>query len=436
MNTDDTRFGENAEAPSSPDTWPTAPPPDAPLPDAPLPLCDYTGVDDVPCEEPAKVRRFSGAAVIAAAGAGSIAGGVLVAAALVWTLGLVPGTDAPLSESEERAPKRDTVQQVSIDASGPVSSVVAVAAKLTPSVVNVTVERRVVNGYTGETGFREAGNGSGVIIRADGYILTNNHVVEGADRVLVKIGVEDVVAEVVGADPSTDLAVIKVDRSGLTPAEFGDSTNLQVGEPVVAVGSPFGLERSVTSGIVSALGRSNFSAESGSIATYTNLIQTDAAINPGNSGGALADEEGRVIGINTLIEATVGQSAGIGFAIPIDFARTVADQLISTGRATHPFMGVSSASVDRAIAQQYDLPVESGALVQVVQPLSPAEKAGIRRGDIIVRIEDTEITGAEDVFVNVRAHKVGDTISVEVVRGEERKTFQITLASDAERPRR
>lgn len=397
------------------------------VPEGPLPVCDYTETDQGPCEEPATVRRYSGAAVAVAAAAGGVAGGVVVAAALVWALGLAPG-GTPLVRFERPA---GTAVPVSIETSGPVPSVVAVAAKVTPSVVNIIVERGRLDPFTGRTEFHEVGNGSGVVIREDGYVLTNNHVVEGADRVKVKIGVDDVDAEVVGRDPSTDLAVLKVERDDLLPAEFGESAKLQVGQPVVAVGSPFGLERSVTAGIISALGRSSFSEDAGGIATYTNLIQTDAAINPGNSGGALADEQGRVIGINTLIQARVAQSAGIGFAIPIDFARNVADQLIETGRATHPFMGVSTVSVDANLARQFGLPVTSGALVQLVTPGSPAEEGGIERGDIIVRIADRGIEGVEDVFGAVRAHAVGETVEVEVVRGERRRTLEVTLGSDA-----
>ncbi len=306
----------------------------------------------------------------------------------------------------------------------------AVAQKVTPSVVNVAIEQTVWDPFTGQTAKRPVGNGSGVIIRSDGYILTNAHVVEGADALVVTVGVDDLPARIVGVDPSTDLAVIKVDRTGLPAAELGDSASLRVGQPVVAIGSPFGLEKTVTSGIISALGRTSFAESASGLTAYTSLIQTDAAINPGNSGGALCDAEGRVIGINTLIKSTSGSSAGIGFAIPIDFAKGIATELIATGRATHPYMGVSTATIDGIIAKRYGLPVESGVLVQGVVKGSPAEAAGIRAGDIIVAMDGQRIRSVEDVFAAVRSHKVGDRMTVELVRGEERMTVTVTLGAD------
>ena len=212
----------------------------------------------------------------------------------------------------------------------------AVAKKVVPSVVSVTIQQPVTD-FSGNQSYRKVGTGSGVIIRADGYILTNNHVVEGAERVIVTVGLEDKVATVVGTDPSTDLAVLKIEGSGYPAVEAGSSKALQVGQFVMAVGSPFGLEKTVTSGIVSALQRSEQAQgqTANDITTYTNLIQTDAAINPGNSGGALVDGQGKLVGINSLIQSPSGgvgaaQSAGIGFAIPVDFAIDIANQLIET----------------------------------------------------------------------------------------------------------
>ena len=272
----------------------------------------------------------------------------------------------------------------------------AVAKKVVPSVVSVTIQQAVVD-FSREPGvIAEAGTGSGVLIRSDGHILTNNHVVEGADRIVVTVGLEDKVATVVGTDPSTDLAVLKIEGSGYPAAEAGSSKDLQVGQFVMAVGSPFGLEKTVTSGIISALQRSEQAQGQtpNDITTYTNLIQTDAAINPGNSGGALVDGQGRLVGINSLIQSPSGgvgaaQSAGIGFAIPVDFAIDIANQLISTGKATHSYVGISTETVDENLAAQYGLPVKSGALVRFVAPSGPAEQAGIKRSDIIVKIGDT-----------------------------------------------
>jgi S1-C subfamily serine protease len=313
----------------------------------------------------------------------------------------------------------------------------AVALKASPSVVSVAVEQEAVDILSGRTVRRAIGNGSGVIIRSDGYILTNDHVIADADALTVAIGVDELPAQVVGRDPSSDLAVIKVDRTGLPAIEIGSSADLRVGQPVVAIGSPFGLDQSVTSGIISALGRTSLreSAEA-QITAYTSLIQTDAAINPGNSGGALTDAQGRLIGINTLIQTGsqyAPQSAGVGFAIPVDYAMQIAEELIATGTARHPYLGISSLTVSPAIAERYGLPVDAGVLVDAVQPGSPAEAAGIKAGDIIVGIGGTRITSVEDVFLAIRSHRVGDVVSVEIVRGAERLTLEATLGSDTRR---
>ncbi|HEX9092702.1 MAG TPA: trypsin-like peptidase domain-containing protein [Coriobacteriia bacterium] len=307
----------------------------------------------------------------------------------------------------------------------------AVATKVTPSVVNVAVAQSGLDPYSGTLATRIVGNGSGVIIRADGYILTNNHVVEGADRLVITIGGNDLVAKVVGTDPQTDLAVIKVDRTGLPAAEIGASSKLSVGETVVAVGSPFGLDRTVTSGIVSALHRSNISQGS-DVAAYTNLIQTDASINPGNSGGALADLNGRVVGINTLIQTGgAQQSAGIGFAIPIDFAMRVADQLIRTGKAEHPYMGLSMAGVDSTVAQQLGQPDLRGVLLQSVVAGSPADKGGLKTGDVITSIGGDPVANVDDAFAAIRSRKIGDVVDVSLVRDKATLAVKVTLGSDA-----
>jgi putative serine protease PepD len=309
----------------------------------------------------------------------------------------------------------------------PAQPIEAVAAKLVPSVVNIVIDLPSRFGTASAVG-------SGVIIRSDGYILTNNHVVEGASKIVVRLGTTDYTATVVGTDPSSDLAVVKIAKTGLTSATLGSSAGLQVGEGVVAVGSPFGLDKTVTSGIVSALHRTNLTQDQSGVTAYTNLIQTDAPINPGNSGGALADLSGAVVGINTLILSPSGQlgtsqSAGIGFAIPIDFAKNIADQLIAGKKITHPFMGVSTATVDQASAQSFSLPVTSGALVQQVTAGSPAATAGIRVGDIIVRIDQTTIATSEDVFTAVRSAAVGQKIAVQVVRGSQHLTLSVTLGA-------
>ena len=400
----------------------------------PLPVCDYTGDDGEPCEEPAVQRRWSSTAIIIAAAFSAVAGGLLTAAIMSWATGLVPGVQ-PLLQNVAEAPERLT--PITISPSQDAETAIAVAAKATPAVVNVGVETIGRDPFTGQ--FRQgSGNGSGVMIRDDGHIITNYHVIEGAERIVVTVGVEDKEAEVVGTDPQTDLAVLKVDGTDYPTAQIGTSEGLEVGQFVMAVGSPFGLEKTVTSGIISALQRSQLVQGAQDLTTYTNLIQTDAAINPGNSGGALVNAEGELIGINTLIESPSGavgapQSAGIGFAIPIDLAMNVAEQLIEKGSADHPYLGVSTETIDEVTAQQFALPVESGAIVRFVQPGSPAEVAGVEVGDIIVTIDGRRIEGVEDVFAAIRANDVGTEIEVVVVRGDAERTLSAQLGTDAER---
>ena len=355
----------------------------------------------------------------------------------MWALGLLPGA-RPLSPSAGIG-SAAKAQNITISPSNTsVDIAEAVASKAVPSVVNVTIEQAQTDPFTGKTAYGAVGNASGVIIRPDGYIVTNNHVVSGADRILVTVGVENKVAKIMGVDPTTDLAVIKIDSTGLPAITIGSSKDLQVGQWVMAVGSPFGLEKTVTSGIISALQRSEQAQgqSANDITTYTNLIQTDAAINPGNSGGALVDERGRLVGLNSLIQSPSGgvgaaQSAGIGFAIPVDFVIDIANQLIKSGKATHPFLGVSTQTVDEALAVQYLLPVKSGALVAFVQPGGPAAVAGIKRGDIIVKIGATTIGNVEDVFAATRLHQIGDRVAVQLVRADTTLTVNVTLGSDA-----
>ena len=357
-------------------------------------------------------------------------GGLLLAALLGGLIGAAAiGVALPVIVGSVKTPAAPVATPASVitTLAMPTQPIEAVAAKVVPSVVNIAVDIRDAFGTSSAVG-------SGVIIRADGYILTNNHVVENASKIVVSLGTTDFTATVVGTDPASDLAVIKIDKTGLPAAVIGDSSSLQVGEGVIAVGSPFGLDKTVTSGIVSALHRTNLASGQSGVTSYTNLIQTDAPINPGNSGGALADFSGAVVGINTLILSPAGQlgtsqSAGIGFAIPIDFAKSIADQLIAGKKITHPFLGVSAATVTPQIAQFYSLPVSSGALVQQVTSGSPAETAGIKVGDIIVSIDGQAISTSEDVFAAVRGAKVGQQVQVEVVRGSRHITIQVTLGS-------
>jgi putative serine protease PepD len=265
--------------------------------------------------------------------------------------------------------------------------------------------------------------GSGFVIDTEGHVLTNSHVVDGAESIQVKLGSSDAThsAEVVGADSATDLALLKVDASAdqLHPLALGDSSKVQVGDPVVAIGNPFGLDRTVTSGIVSALQR-QIQAPNGF--AISNVIQTDAAINPGSSGGPLIDSSGSVVGINSQIETGGGGrgNVGIGFAVPIDTARDVVEQLKNDGTVEHAFLGISGATIDQTV------------IVREAVAGGPAAKAGIQNGDIIVEADGEKVSSMDEVINAVNAAKPGDELDLTVLRGGNEKTFTVTLGN---RPR-
>ena len=268
----------------------------------------------------------------------------------------------------------------------------------------------------------QQGLGSGVVITADGYILTNNHVVEGADDVRVSLGESNkrYEAKIVGRDPGTDIAVLKIDTTGLTPATFGDSEQLEVGDVVLAIGNPFGVGQSVSRGIVSALGRGM------GMGVFEDFIQTDAAINPGNSGGALLDTDGRLIGINSAILSRSGGFAGVGFAIPANLARSVAEQLAATGKVERGFLGVRPQPLDEALTAQFG--TEKGALLAEVTEGSPAEKAGLKAGDVIVKINATEIRDARHLLLTVSQIAPGTEVNIGYLRDGKPATATTTLA--------
>ena len=305
-------------------------------------------------------------------------------------------------------------------------SVASIAKETLPVVVSIDVT--TPNG---------SGTGSGVIVKSNGYIVTNNHVVGDASTISVTLADgQNTEATLVGTDPDTDLAVVKVNTTGLPVAALGRSSNLQVGDPVVAIGSPLGLKGTVTSGIISALNRSvDVPAEipGERSVVLVNAIQTDAAINPGNSGGALVDRAGRVIGINSAIASLgsglggQGGSIGVGFAIPVDEARAVAEEIIRTGHATHPFLGISGDDITPQTAQRFNLTTKQGALVLDVTAGGPADKAGIRARDIIVELAGAPITGMGDLIAAIRTHRIGETVSVTYVRDGARHTVKATL---------
>ncbi|MGN0034390.1 MAG: S1C family serine protease [Coriobacteriales bacterium] len=312
----------------------------------------------------------------------------------------------------------------------------AVAAKVLPSVVSVNVytQSSSMNPFQGASSSSEtqSGLGSGVILTSDGYILTNNHVVEGASSVTAKIDDQEYAATVVGTDSSSDLAVIKIDATGLTPIEVGSSSDLVVGQWVMAAGSPYGLEKSVSTGIISALYRSTSMQSSTGLSIYANMIQTDAAVNPGNSGGALVDENGKLIGINTLIESNSGSNAGIAFAIPVDYAMKIADQLKNGETVQHAYLGVSLATVNSSNAQSAGLSVSQGAYVADVQSGTPAASAGLQRGDVITKINGTTVATASEAIIQVRSCSPGDTVEIEYVRGNSTQTTQATLTGSTD----
>jgi S1-C subfamily serine protease len=288
---------------------------------------------------------------------------------------------------------------------------------------------------------RSVATGSGFLIDGDGHILTNAHVVEGAKQVDVQLGDGDTqTAQIVGTDPSSDIALLKVDDTkGVEPLQLGDSTQVEVGDPVVAIGNPFGLDRTVTSGIVSALQRQIQAPNGFSI---SDVIQTDAAINPGNSGGPLIDGDGKVIGINSQIESQSGGNVGIGFAVPIKTAADVVSQLEHGGEVHRAYLGISGADITPEIAQALNLPVDQGVLVERVLSNGPAGDAGIKGptgqasvagetfpvgGDIITKVDGGEITGMDDVISAVNDKKPGDEITLTVWSDGRQKDVTVKL---------
>ena len=314
-----------------------------------------------------------------------------------------------------------------------------VAQKCLPSTVaiDVYVEASKVSSSSSSSqtdgNFVKYSQGSGIVVTNDGYILTNNHVIASGSKFKVTISGETYDASVVGADSSTDVAVLKVNGAGSFQAiELGDSDNIRVGEWVMSLGSPFGLEQSVATGIISATSRSQVvsSETDGSTSIYTNMIQTDAAINPGNSGGPLVNEKGQLIGINTMIQSSSGNYSGVGFAIPVNFATNIAKQIIEGKTPTHAYLGASFTNVTSSSAKQYGFSVDSGAYVSSVVSGSPAEKAGLQKGDILVEFDGQKVTSSSDVLIDVRKKSPGDKVTLKVNRNGQDQTLDVTLGSD------
>ncbi|WP_199039072.1 S1C family serine protease [Glycomyces salinus] len=367
----------------APPAWhPQGPPPGYGMPGAPV---------SPPKKGRGKLVAAALALVLISGGAGGVAG---------WALSGGEGGTT-------------NVQSVSMDA-GNGMTYTEIVDKVTPSVVTIVTD---------------IAEGSGVVYSDDGYIVTNNHVVDGASTVEVRFSDGDTAeAEVVATDSTQDLAVLKVDgMDDLTPIEFGDSDSLQVGDATVAIGSPLGLEGTVTTGIVSALDRtmslggqedSPFGEQQQSAQTLSGLIQTDAAINSGNSGGALVNGEGELIGINTAIVTPSSGNVGLGFAIPSDTVQDVVQQLIENGSVEQGFLGVSLADTQG-----------NGAMVVEVEPDSPAAEAGLEAGDVITAIDGTAVTGASEVAAMVQSTPSGTEVAIDYTRNDEEQSTQVTLSS-------
>jgi S1-C subfamily serine protease len=380
---------------------------------------------------------------------GSALLGGLVVAALGW-IAIAAGwiesdEEAPLSAtpltrpaSERESAGRDSLVSQIYDQDSPgVAFIEAQSASRGPSPLNPFPQP---DGGTA--------SGSGFVIDEEGHILTNAHVVAGSQDIQVTLGEDEdpIDAKLVGRDTSTDVAVLEVDpdEADLKPLTLGSSADLRVGDPVVAIGNPFGLERTVTTGIVSALQR-QIDAPNGF--TISDVVQTDAAINPGNSGGPLLDQHGRVIGINSQIAtAGGGGSVGVGFAVPIDTVRDVANQLLESGEVEHAFLGISGADVTPEIADALNLATDEGALVQRVVPDGPADQAGINGGeqevsvagrqllaggDVITAVDGEPVAGMDDVIAAVNTKQAGDDVTLEFDRDGETQEVSVELG---ERP--
>jgi serine protease Do len=282
-----------------------------------------------------------------------------------------------------------------------------------------------------EDGLKQRGSGSGFIISPDGYIVTNEHVVGKADKIRVTFDDgRQALAKLVGVDAATDLAVIKVDLTGLTPVTLGDPSEMEQGDWVMAIGAPFGLEQTLTVGVISATGRNLPSSRTNRFAQYNNYLQTDASINPGNSGGPLLNLRGEVIGVNTMILSESGGSEGIGFAIPSDLVERICRKLILEGRVRRGWLGVSLPvqPLTEAQAKSLGLPGTEGALVQdTVGPDSPAARAGLRSGDFIVRFDGMPIRNERELTTKVAETEVGKTVTVEFIRDGQRQQTQVTI---------
>ena len=369
-----------------------------------------------------------------------------------------------LSSSHASSPAASTATPAALTMSAaPANGFTEVAKAVTPAVVNITTvtvekvseSRRVPDelrermeeffggpggpsdprGFRGPQGpggelreHRGGGQGSGVIVSPDGYILTNNHVIDGARTVTITLpDKREFTGKIVGADPKTDLAVVKIDGQNLPTVSWGDATKLQVGEYVLAVGNPFGLNSTVTLGIVSALGRGRMG-----ITQYEDFIQTDAAINPGNSGGALVNTKGELVGINTAIFSQTGGYQGVGFAVPTSMSKPIYESLVKRGKVVRGFLGVSIQDISQDLAKSFGIKDAKGALVSDVMDEGPADQAGLKQGDIITTYQGSPVEDAVTLQRQVTKTVVGTKVTVRVIRDSHEKDLTVTIGEQPE----
>ncbi len=359
------------------------------------------------------------------------AGGVFGGSQKIRSATSIPMLEAPLNMAPTQGSFRD-------------------AAKLAmPSVVNIFTSKTAAppqNPFMDDPFFRkffgdrfdeqqekQVSLGSGVIVSAQGYILTNNHVVEAADEIEVALADgRKAIAKVVGSDPETDLAVVKIDLDNLPAITLGHVEDARVGDAVLAIGNPFGVGQTVTMGIISALGRNHL----GILDAFENFIQTDAAINPGNSGGALIDANGNLLGINTAIYSRSGGSLGIGFAIPVTTAKSVMDAIIKNGKVVRGYIGVEPQDITPELAESFGLKKASGAIIAGVLKGGPADKAGMQPGDILVSVEDKAVTDMADMLNQIAQLTPGKKAKMVVLRRNQENTLNITIGMRPKAPPR
>ncbi len=360
---------------------------------------------------------------------GAVIGGIMVSFFLPYVLEMREGR--PPMDNDQPPIREEAPPSVEDYHEFQNTAVVKAAEQVTPAVVGVTNMIRTYDFYQGQHRLQERASGSGVIINSQGYIATNYHVISQAEEIIVTLGTgEEIDARVVGQDPGTDLAVLKIAKTDLPAARFGDSDRLQVGELAIAIGNPLGLEfqQSVTVGVISALERSIRIGEQD-----FSFVQTDAAINQGNSGGPLINAIGEVIGINTA-KINIPGVEGMGFAIPSNEVEKIIQELIEHGRIIRPWIGVMIMEIDQEVAQRFELPVTQGLLVEEVVSGGPADRAGLQQGDIIIELAGEEIDTFDKLREVIEGHEIGEEVSLMVLRQEEELSFNVTFEEMPEQP--